>query len=164
LYQAFADLGAALGRGFGLRGLFGVDCVVRDGVPSPVEVNPRYTASVEVIEYATGLQALALHRRAFDPAAPLPPAPVEPASVVGKAILFARAALSFPERSPWGSWTTSFPGAEIMPAFADVPHPGDRIEASRPILTCFHRAPTVDECLGELRRLADDLDRWLFGQ
>jgi len=27
-------------------------CILRDGVPWPVEINPRYTASVEVLEYA----------------------------------------------------------------------------------------------------------------
>src|SRR5262245_13211474 len=31
--QAFAHVGSALGHSFGLKGLFGVDCVLRDGVP-----------------------------------------------------------------------------------------------------------------------------------
>jgi predicted ATP-grasp superfamily ATP-dependent carboligase len=164
LRQAFADLGAALGRAFALKGLFGVDCVLRDGVPYPVEVNPRYTASVEAIEYATGLHALALHRQAFEPAAPVPAPPCQSAGVVAKGILFARAPLRFPERGTWRSWATSFPGVEVMPTFADVPHPGAVIQAGKPILTLFRRARTVDDGLEELRRLADGLDRWLFGR
>jgi len=170
--QAFADLGAALGNAFGLKGLFGVDCVLRDGVPYPVEVNPRYTASVEVIEYATGLQALALPRRAFEASGGRRPpdarahqgadAPRSP--VVAKAILFARAPLRFPERSTWSSWMTVFPGAKVMPTFADVPQPGAVIEAGKPILTLLREAPTPDDALGELRHLADHLDRWLFGR
>ncbi|HEX8200442.1 MAG TPA: ATP-grasp domain-containing protein, partial [Isosphaeraceae bacterium] len=47
-----AALGDALAAAFGLIGLFGVDLVLRDGFPWPVEVNPRYTASVEVLERA----------------------------------------------------------------------------------------------------------------
>jgi predicted ATP-grasp superfamily ATP-dependent carboligase len=160
LRQAFTDVGAALGRAFGLRGLFGVDGVLRDGVPYPVEVNPRYTASVEVLEYAAGLRALALHRHAFDTEAPVP-LPAEPAGVVGKAILFAQAPLRFPDQGPW---VDASGGADIMPAFADVPHAGDPIEAGRPILTLFARAGTMAECLDQLRRLAADLDRRLFGR
>src|SRR5581483_11192270 len=146
--QAFADLGMALGRAFGLKGLFGVDCVLRDGVPYPVEVNPRYTASVEVIEYATGLPALALHRQAFGPAAPLPVVPRPPGGVVAKAILFARAPLRFPNGGTWSAWATAFPGAEVMPTFADIPQPGAVVEAGKPILTLLRRAPTVDDGLG----------------
>jgi predicted ATP-grasp superfamily ATP-dependent carboligase len=163
LRQAFADLGATLGRAFGLKGLFGVDCVLRDGVPYLVEVNPRYTASVEVIEYATGLPALALHRQAFEPAAPLPAAD-SPGGVVAKAILFARAPLRFPDCGTWSTWTTPFPGVEIMPTFADIPPPGAPVEAGKPILTLLRRAPTEEDGLDELRRLAADLDRRLFGR
>src|SRR5262249_36054714 len=45
--HAWLRLGNALAAGFQLQGLFGVDCIVRDQIPWPVEVNPRYTASVE---------------------------------------------------------------------------------------------------------------------
>src|SRR6266542_4829427 len=58
-------IGRELTAASGLRGLFGVDFVLRDCIPWPVEVNPRYTASVEVLEYATGLRAVALHRQVF---------------------------------------------------------------------------------------------------
>src|SRR5262249_30309839 len=50
-------LGGVLATRCGLRGLFGVDGVWRDGTLWPVELNPRYTASVEVLEHATGLSA-----------------------------------------------------------------------------------------------------------
>ena len=61
----FAQLGEVLVELFPLRGLFGVDCVLKDSVPWPVEVNPRYPASVEVLEYATGLAALAAPPASF---------------------------------------------------------------------------------------------------
>ncbi|HEX5272199.1 MAG TPA: ATP-grasp domain-containing protein [Gemmataceae bacterium] len=160
----FTDLGMALGRGFGLVGVFGVDCVVRDGVPYPVEVNPRYTASVEVLEYATGLRALALHRRAFDPAAPMPPEPSGATGVVGKAVLFARAALRFPDEGPWRGALADPSGPEVMPAFADIPDAGTPIPAGRPVLTLLCPARTAEECVEELRRRASDLDRRLFGE
>ena len=44
---------------FGLAGWFGVDFILRDGIPWPVEINPRYTASVEIHELASGRSLLA---------------------------------------------------------------------------------------------------------
>ena len=57
----YEHLAPTLVRDFSLRGLFGVDCVVKDGVPWPVEVNPRYTASVEILEWAWQRPLLAEH-------------------------------------------------------------------------------------------------------
>jgi predicted ATP-grasp superfamily ATP-dependent carboligase len=63
-------IGEVLTRAFALTGLFGIDAILSDGVPWPVEVNPRYTAAVEVLELALGRSLLAEHRRAYDPGAP----------------------------------------------------------------------------------------------
>jgi predicted ATP-grasp superfamily ATP-dependent carboligase len=162
LNRALERLGSALGRWCHLRGLFGVDCILRDDVPWPVEVNPRYTASVEVLEYGAGVPAMALHRRVFDTGAPVVNARPQSAGVVGKAILFARDALEFPPDGPWMATRRSPGPIEEMPAFADIPHSGERIEARRPILTFFARAPSENVCLAELKTIALDLDRWLF--
>src|SRR5262249_18435246 len=105
LLEALERLGNALAKGFGLFGLFCVDFVMRAAIPWPLEVNPRYTASVEVLEYSSGLRALALHREVFKPQDSAPsfaictPGP----TVVGKAILYAREKLSFPQHGPWMS-------------------------------------------------------------
>ncbi len=71
-------LGAALTSAFRLVGLFGIDFILRDGHPWPLEINPRYTAAVEVIELARGRALLAEHRRATTPgrrSRPTRPAP-----------------------------------------------------------------------------------------
>jgi predicted ATP-grasp superfamily ATP-dependent carboligase len=159
------ELGLLLAGECGLRGLFGVDGVLRDGVFWPVEINPRYTASVEVLEYATGIRALAWHRQAFDRDAPpaLPRPPPGGRGCVGKAILFAREALHFPAEGPWLSMLRSPGPADEMPACADVPAAGTRIEPGRPILTFFTRADSPSACADALRQTAADLDRRLFG-
>jgi len=78
IVAAFVQLGDALVSGFGLRGLFGVDCVLRDGVPYPVEINPRYTASVEVVEHALGIATMGLHRLAFTAEPGIASSPLSP--------------------------------------------------------------------------------------
>jgi len=158
-------IGDGLVEASGLRGLFGIDFVLREGIPWPVEVNPRYTASVEVLEYATGLRALALHRQVFARGEPGDIAPCAISDgVVGKAILFARSALTFPEEGPWMSSLHEPVPVEEMPAFADIPPAGQRIETGRPVLTFFARAADELSCLEALRRKAADLDTWLYGR
>jgi predicted ATP-grasp superfamily ATP-dependent carboligase len=74
-----AELGDRLASAFGLVGWFGVDYVLHGGIPWPVEVNPRYTASVELHELAAGRTLLREHRAACEgrdepPAKPSGPA------------------------------------------------------------------------------------------
>jgi uncharacterized protein len=165
LRRSFERLGMALAFWCGLRGLFGVDCILRDDVPWAVEVNPRYTASVEVLEYATGVPALALHRHVFDDWAPEPElrTPGEAASVVGKAILFARAPLVVPGEGPWSAALRQPAAPWELPGFADIPHSGEQILAGRPVLTFFARADSEAACLQRLWQTAEGLDRLLFG-
>jgi predicted ATP-grasp superfamily ATP-dependent carboligase len=159
---AFENLGDALACGCGLRGLFGIDCVLRDGIPFPVEINPRYTASVEILEHATGIRTLTLHRQVFEPH-------VEPrftvpavAPVVGKGILFARAQVTFPEMGPWNDAACG--RFDELPAFADIPRAGEIVPAGRPVLTLFSTGPNLSACETALRESAQRLDRLLFGE
>ena len=163
--EIFERLGTVLARGCGLRGLFGVDCVLRDGVPWPVEVNPRYTASIEVLEYATRFSAVGWQRYVFERTAPEPrTAPTESSlGSIGKAILFAKAPLTFPAEGPWLGTLQSPGSVHDLPVFADIPPAGQRIAAGRPILTLFARGDLPEACLGSLQRTAADLDQWLFG-
>ena len=176
LTKAFVELGQALAGEFRLRGLFGVDCQVRDGAVWAIEVNPRYTASVEVIEYATGLHALALHEaacveqvlpaesstRATGPSRmerrvvfPTSEEMGHPSiddrqrtghSVVGKAIVFA----------PFDLITPSFPaqsggaGVDRLPNLADIPRANTTIPRGQPILTVFAAADNAETCRSHL--------------
>ena len=65
LVEAFRSVGQALANEFPLSGLFGVDAIVVDRAVWPVEVNPRYTASVEILERApaANLCSPGMHRR-----------------------------------------------------------------------------------------------------
>jgi predicted ATP-grasp superfamily ATP-dependent carboligase len=158
------ELGNLLASESFLEGLFGVDGILRDGSFWPVEINPRYTASVEVVEHATHLPALACHAHVFLrgqlPASPLPAVPHDHS--IGKAILFARDELQFPADGPWMAELRSPAPGQQMPAFADIPAAGERIEAGRPILTFFARGRSPSACEDALRCIAEDLDRWLY--
>ena len=163
---AFSRMGEALVKEFGLRGLFGVDCVLRGGVPYVVEINPRYTASAEVLEHATGLVAMDWHRRAFtDQRANvlINPAPRRTGgSVIGKAILYAMQSLVMPADGPWTA-SFDYPATEFR-EFADISHVGDVIDKGQPVMSLFAQADTEANCLVELQERARTLDRWLYGR
>ena len=114
---AWERLGKTVSAFAGLRGLFGIDAAIRDGVPWPVEVNPRYTASVEVLEYASGLKSMyCIGERSMGRAhrlgwrhGPLEvmPRPITggcapaPGTLSARAVWFAPQALTFPADGPW---------------------------------------------------------------
>ena len=52
---------AALTREFSLVGVFGIDLIIRNNRPWLLEVNPRYTGSVEVLERAHNVSVLRDH-------------------------------------------------------------------------------------------------------
>ncbi len=122
---------------FGLRGLNGLDFVARDGVPLTIEVNPRYSASMELVERATGSSLFGIHAGACEGRLPEPAR--LPVQVHGKAIVYARRAV-----------VVSGPLAWRAPAIADVPHPGERIGRGHPICTLLADGPDAERCLGAL--------------
>src|SRR5205807_2172903 len=57
-------IAALVTREFRLVGVNGIDFVTRRGVPYPLEVNPRYTAALELVERAHNLGIFETHARA----------------------------------------------------------------------------------------------------
>lgn len=133
------------------RGVWGFDWIDRDGTPVLVEVNPRYPASVEVAEFATGTSLL----RRTDPP---PPA----TRVVGKVVYYAGRQLAVPAAGPWDESLAGCGDVWRRPDFVDIPHPGDVIEPGQPVVTLLADGPTEAGCLATLKARAAELDR-LFG-
>ena len=124
-----------------LRGLFSIDFLLDREHVWPTEINPRYTASVEILELSNGRPLLPTHRghvghrnREFAVNAPAP--------FVAKVILYAPQRFTTPDlshillgTSPWQ-----------MPILADIPAPGAIIEAEWPICTVFADGQSLGEC------------------
>jgi predicted ATP-grasp superfamily ATP-dependent carboligase len=142
LLETARALATALTAEFGLVGLNGIDFVMRDGVAYPIEVNPRYSASMELIERAHGLSMFEAHVQACSET--LPPEPPLNAEVDGKAIVFARRDVTLGDTRGWIDHGS----------FADVPHPGERIRRGHPICTVFAKASDAETCHRLLLRRA----------
>lgn len=130
----------ALVEDFELIGVNGIDLIVRGGVPYVIEVNPRWSSSMELVERAYGISVFAAHGAACSGGA-LPDFDLRRAwgthRVCGKAIVFAREPTVMGDTRPWLD----------DPTVRDVPHPGERIETGQPICTVL--ADAVDDAACE---------------
>ena len=134
------QLGNDLSSAFGLSGYFGIDFILNGDKPFVVEVNPRYPASVEVVEYAAHLNC-----------------------AVGKAIYFAPHAFRFPKSGPWDADLQIPFDPWRLPGFADIPEPEEAMEAGSPVLTFFASGSTAASCREQLQSRAAELDALLPG-
>lgn len=152
------EMAEKLTRSCDLRGVNGVDFVLgRDeaGRPVPylVEVNPRYTASMELIEWAYGTNVFDLHVRSFDgelPSFSLGENVHRP-DFYGKGIIYAREDAVMPETAGWRA-----------KGRRDIPFPGEKIEAHHPICTVLTQGKSRDECWSRLLMAADAVRRELY--
>jgi len=231
LFTRAVALAHAAAVAFALVGVNGVDFVARRGLPYPIEVNPRYSASMELAERAYGISVFAAHARACGAwsggrevagdvvasggraasggagrasgatamagaaewwrsaaGSALPsasgggprakwssdlaggPGPELPdgaggaraalprfdlatarraVPAVGKAVLYARRAVTLGDTRPWLADLT----------VRDVPHPGERIARGHPVCTVFAEARTAAECHDALVRRAERVYR-----
>jgi predicted ATP-grasp superfamily ATP-dependent carboligase len=152
-------LGRVLADAFGLVGLFGVDWIFAEGTIWPLEVNPRYTASCEVVEWSTNWPLIDWHVRACRTHT-LPQLPnASQAEICGKGILYslergtATAALSqFVDQLNIGrSW----------PVVADIPATGEPLLPGHPIVTLFARGVSLDDVQAQIIELAGAVRRLL---
>jgi predicted ATP-grasp superfamily ATP-dependent carboligase len=126
-----------------------------------VEVNPRWSASLELVEQRFGLSIFGAHA---DSCArdTLPSFDFADASrgvgAAGKAIIFARHASVIGDTRAWLGDAT----------VRDVPRPGERIDAGQPVCTVFAAAPDARRCYEALvqrsERLYEELAEWTAGR
>ena len=168
------QIGDAVVRHAGLRGVFGVDAIVAaSNVESasnsdsagghapviwPIEVNPRYTASVEVLERSLNISLLARHVRVWTGQTKTDTFVSDSRSdatwIHGKRILYASRSAIF-DRSLYDS-LLGWQADEEMRQIADQPRLGTKVGANAPICTLIAGARTAAEV-----ELALGFARWL---
>ncbi len=133
----------------GLAGLFGVDFIVdADGAPWVTEVNPRYPASLELLEHAVGIPFLREHARCFvgDSLPETTWDRAHPLAFLGKAILYSPAdvqlqqPLADPSRTHVEEWL------EV----ADLPVPGTMLPRESPVCTVFAESDSPEKTMALL--------------
>lgn len=147
-------------RSLRLLGLWGLDFVLAGDTAYPVEVNPRYTAAVEILELGTRTSVMATHDECFSGKLGLAKfkIPRRYDSPVGKAIYYAPHTLRFPHSGPWDTDLAGDFDPWRLPNFADIPEAESMIEAGHPVLTFFAQGSTPVEVRQRLQSRAAELD------
>jgi len=137
---------------FELKGIGGIDFILAEGgdgqlSPFLLEVNPRYTGSMELIEWAYGLNIYSLHRDACDGRLPkFTLSEQDDEGYYAKGIVFARQDVVIHNTENW-----------MKSGRKDIPFAGDRIKQGHPVCTIFAQADTDTDCLADLFANADKL-------
>jgi predicted ATP-grasp superfamily ATP-dependent carboligase len=160
--QEWLRIGNQLASEFNLVGLFGVDAVLQGQRLWPLEVNPRYTASVEVLERAFELQAVRWHVQACRDQV-LPTTDDETSNecrtVCGKAVLYARRTVRVgPAFAEMADHCTA---SSLWPTLADIPELGTEISGGSPVATVLAAGPDPRSVEVQLRKLCADVERTL---
>ena len=148
-------IGEIISSNYRPRGLLGMDYILNDSKIYPLEINPRYTASMEVLELALGQNFITKHMQAFG-IKPIyeNPAPSEIA-VIGKAIYYAPHDILIPKEAPWLSIDAN---PRLFAPFADIPKIGSAIQKGSPVVTIFAKADSLTEVKAQLKTRTSQLD------
>jgi predicted ATP-grasp superfamily ATP-dependent carboligase len=157
-------IGESLALDWRLCGIVGVDLILDDQSAWLIEVNPRYTASVEVVERFCSVHAIAAHIAACQQTASpdadagkrldfAPNKSQTNGTTHAKTILYARRDI---EISPTlFDWMIERATVDLLHcSVADIPHAGEIIPEGRPVITVFASGASEDECQRQL-------DQWL---
>jgi predicted ATP-grasp superfamily ATP-dependent carboligase len=152
------DAGGRIARRFRLRGLFGLDVIRVRGEAHVIEVNPRWTASMELIEERccgdgadpSDRPLFDLHLRALrEPIVRIGSAPA-PKHFVAKGIL-------------WADRPMTAPDPEVLTALGarDRPRRSERFLPGNPVCTLVVEGPDAETCRRALEARAHDARRSL---
>lgn len=155
MQRQLGDIGAALTSAFRLRGIFGVDAIWDGADIWPIEVNPRYTASVEVLERALDISIVRAHVQGCQYKLPSLKVPRRPRYVSGKAILYAQHDVLISSRLLDLIEAINSDGASS--SIADIPHGGQRIAKGHPVVTLLADAADCPGVVRRLKRLAGSI-------
>ncbi len=148
-------IGKIISSNYRPRGLLGMDYILNESRVYPLEINPRYTASMEVLELALGQNFITKHMQAFGFKTICEnPARTE-TSVIGKAIYYAPHDILIPKEAPWLSIDAN---PQLFSPFADIPKPGSAIHRGSPVITIFAKADSLTEVKAQLKTRTSQLD------
>jgi len=161
--KQFERIGETLQSVFAVRGLIGVDAVIADNEVWTVEVNPRYTASVEILERAGQTGLISQHASVFGLDCDVRPCRTDTSMMHGKAICYAEKPLVMTR--PFLEWVQKVNLEDgTWPQLADIPTVGSSIGKGQPVLTIFTSGADVDEVKNQLQLKMVALNRRLNKQ
>ena len=157
--QVWQQIGDVLRQHFGLRGIFGVDAVIRGGSIYVIEVNPRFPASAEIVDLAGDGQLMRHHVRACSSHK------IDIASYIPHDLTFAKAIYYAPQDLVVPTELKSI--IDKMPhdlrglRMADIPVAGTKIKQGNPVFTLLAKGTSATMVRRTLKSSVDRLQQFL---
>lgn len=145
-------------------GLLNLDYILSDDHAIPLEINPRYSASMELLELALGRSLIDEHLQGTGwghLCHTLKQPPSRPGGVLGKAIYYARESFRFPDHLPEFKDSADL---WAVPEFADIPASGQSISPGQPVLSLFAQGTSPDAVLSKLKEQSQKVELFLAGE
>lgn len=143
-YDALNRFGKRAAAGSGITGFWGADFIINETGAHLLEINPRFTASLELPAIAHGLDLVRIQRDAIN--GRLHPLPEAPSKCIATAVCYAEKDCGMREQEKWLSMYAR-----------DIPAEGKKIRKGEPILSLYCEADSHDECLEQLCKNAGKL-------
>jgi predicted ATP-grasp superfamily ATP-dependent carboligase len=162
--ECLSKMGDCLSRRLGLRGWFGIDFVVSGRRPLVLEINPRFTQSMEILDGRSVASLLAAHLAAIGQAAAREAIPSATTSgrLAGKRILYndADSDLRISADAHQALWRWNRDDQSVR----DVPPASAVIPAGAPICTVWSTADSLPGVGQQLARRAHAVRERLAGR
>ncbi len=167
--QGFADV---VGRESGLRGLWQADFLVHEGLLSLLEINPRWSASMDILDICLDLRLVKMHyecicssvsRTTFEQfAGERCKQAKESIEMLGKLIVYARNGFAVTQTQSdhwWANrWKCDMQAIRDERQFADIPFAGTTVAKGDPILTVLTSGQSHESILCDLQSANLEMD------
>ena len=152
-------IGSALGQHCGLQGIFGVDAVAQNGTIYVIEVNPRFTASAEILDIAGDGQLMRDHVRACRDGKAKTSTRLPSEKAHAKAIYYTPRDIVAPFGLEKLFLDTS--NENGSPRLADIPVPGTQIKKRHPVCTLLATGGNRKQIRLQFKRAVHSLHKHL---
>lgn len=131
-----------ISKAFQLSGVFGIDFVLRDGIPYFIEINPRFPGTIEILEMISKINAVQLHLDASK--GNLPDNINKPEGYAIKQVFFAESVMISPN-------------FQQKNHLYDIPYPGILLNPEDPICTVQFSDPDRNNLLKKMEIIRKDI-------
>ena len=150
-------VGEVVAEACGLRGWFGIDFIVNQNQVWLIEINPRYTASMEILERVSGSSLFPQHLSAFqsgviDTALEVPQSD---GSMLGKQYVFWQQPKPLRITSELQRWLIDFADSDGF--VTDIPRIDMQIEPTAPLCTVWASAVDLEGVQQRLKKSKDTI-------
>jgi predicted ATP-grasp superfamily ATP-dependent carboligase len=132
----------------GCIGSLGIDFILTDDDINTIEINPRFQATLDIVEMSTGVNIFEMHRNATHGI--IPAFRPTPKMTVARSIIFAE-----------HDCVVKDDLKSLHPDIADIPWPGTEIEEGNAVLSVYGRGANEDEMLAALDKTITRVYRYM---